>query len=202
LLDQGDMEQLERRRIVHRHSGDSEIEAIVASDPASDPVYHATVADRVTVRDILGTEVVCATRDVEIPRIVALMVSQYIGCLPIVDGRRRPVGVITKFDVVEQLDSAMRRSGRDAIPADMPKRTADDVMMPLAFAVKEHSSLAQAASLMLREDTHHVLVVGEDGSLVGVISSKDIVRWVAKHDTLSARRDASSGPPVWQPYES
>jgi hypothetical protein len=41
------VEQLEhRRRIVHRHSGDSEIEAIVASSPANDPIYRAAVARR------------------------------------------------------------------------------------------------------------------------------------------------------------
>jgi CBS domain-containing protein len=34
--------------------------------------------------------------------------------------------------------------------------------------------------MMDREDTHHVMVVDGHGMLVGVVSSKDIARWVAR----------------------
>ena len=54
--------------------------------------------------------------------------------------------------------------------------------------------------MMRTEDTHHVLVLDAVGVLVGVVSAKDIVRWVVDHDTVAVRREAGR-PPRWHPLE-
>jgi len=154
--------------------------------------YRPPIADRVSIRQIMARDLVCVRPDLDIGTVVALMIGRHVGCLPVVDERRRPIGIITKFDLVEQLDAAMHLSGFGCpLPADLSARTADDVLMPIALTLDEHATIAYASAMMVSEDTHHVLVVAGDGVLVGVVSAKDIVQWVAEHNVLSVRRDAS-----------
>lgn len=152
------------------------------------PPDDAPVAERAGgagLRAIMSNVVVCARGDLDVAAAVRLMMKHHIGCLPIVDRRRRPVGIITKFDVVELLDEAQApHPGRRAHASapDLRVRTAEEVMMPLTFTLAETSSVAHAAALMAAEDTHHVLVIGADGGLVGVVSSRDIVMWLAERE--------------------
>lgn len=180
-----------RRCTVYRRGGGS-IDAVLEGARAAraapreraasarEPPGHAPVAEDVSLRSIMAPELICVRQDLEIHRVVGLMIGRRIGCLPVVDQRRRPIGVITKFDLVEQLEAAMRASSAGhPLPQDLPARTADEVMMPIALTLDEHATVAHAAAMMASEEIHHVLVVDGDGALVGVVSAKDIVHWVA-----------------------
>jgi CBS domain-containing protein len=135
------------------------------------------------IQDIMSRDLVSVRPDVDIATVVSLMIGRHLGCLPVVNERGRPIGIITKFDLVEQLDACMHlKACGCAFPADLKVETADDVMMPIALTLDEHASVAHASAMMVSEEMHHVLVVSEDGMLVGVVSAKDIVRWVAERD--------------------
>ena len=141
-----------------------------------------TIADRVPISEIMTREVVCARHDLRIDALVPVMVRNHIGCLPVVDERGRPVGMITKLDLVEQLD----RAGDRLIP-----ETAADVMMPLAMTLDERATVAHAAAMMALEDVHHIPVVAGGGAVCGIVSTLDIVRWLARNDGFVARGSAS-----------
>jgi predicted transcriptional regulator len=55
-------------------------------------------------------------------------------------------------------------------------------MMPLAITLNQHATIAHAAAVMGLEDFHHVMVVGADHCLIGVVSTMDIARWLARND--------------------
>jgi CBS domain-containing protein len=170
-----------------------------AADDCEIP-YHAPVPDRTPLASIMRRDLICARADLDVVTITSLMIERHVGCIPVVDDHGKPIGVITKYDLVEQLAAAMRGSISGCpLPSELRAETADDVMMPLALTLDEHATIAHAAAMMTKEDTHHVLVVDAKGILVGVVSSKDIVAWVAKHDGLRMR-NASSGPPEWHPF--
>jgi CBS-domain-containing membrane protein len=176
----------------------------IAEHPSPDPEvpYHGPVADHTSLRTLMTRDLVCARADLDIAAVVSLVIGRHVGCVPVVDERGRPVGVITKFDLVEQLEAAMRGSRWGCpLPPDLRAETADDVMMPVALTLREHATIGQAAAMMMSEDTHHVLVVDETGVLIGVVSSKDIVAWVAKNDGHVTRRAHGTGAPYWRPLE-
>jgi CBS-domain-containing membrane protein len=118
-----------------------------------------------------------------------LMVRRRIGCIPVVDERGRPIGMVTKFDVVEQ--QLASRAPRAATA------TVADVMMPLAITLDERATVAHAAAMMSIEDVHHVPIVAAGGALIGVLSTMDIVRWLAANDGIvahGAAQDTTSEP--------
>ncbi|CAN5922408.1 hypothetical protein BH11MYX3_BH11MYX3_03620 [soil metagenome] len=131
----------------------------------------------------MSRNLICARPDLDIAAVVHLMLKHHIGCLPVIDDRQHPIGIITKSDLVEQLDAGMNSVGNGyPLPEDLQARCADEVMMPLAFTLSEHSTVAHACSMMILEDTHHVLVVAPGGGLVGVVSTRDIVGWLLRSD--------------------
>ena len=143
-----------------------------------------TIADRVPISEIMTRDVVCARHDLRIDALVPVMVRNHIGCVPVVDERGRPVGMITKLDLVEQLD---RIDGGDRL---IPE-TAGDVMMPLAMTLDERATVAHAAAMMALEDVHHIPVVASGGAVCGIVSTLDVVRWLARNDGFIARANAN-----------
>lgn len=158
---------------IYRGQGSETERTVWCSEPASDFERVPTVADLVPVTQIMHRELICARRDLAAEQVVDLMIRHHIGCIPVVEDPGRPIGMVTKFDVVEQLFSA----GPSATP-----RTASEMMMPLAITLGERATVAHAAALMASEDVHHVPIVDETGRMIGIVSSMDVVRWLAKND--------------------
>src|SRR4051812_26037469 len=130
-----------------------------------------TIADLVPATWIMTGDVIHAREDASVDHVMELMVQRRIGCVPIVDGRNHPIGMVTKRDLVENMVSA--RDG-EATP---PALTVAQVMMPLALTLDEHATVAHTAAMMAVEDVHHVPIVADCGRLIGIVSSFDIVRW-------------------------
>lgn len=147
-----------------------------------------TIADQIPVRRIMSRDVVCAREDLDASALIDLMVRRRIGCVPVVDERGRPIGMVTKTDVVEQQLAAVLHHAPAAA-------TAGELMMPLAITLDEHATLAHAAAMMSVEDFHHVAIVSDGGALIGVVSTMDIVRWLAANDGITARDIATVAEP-------
>jgi len=137
-----------------------------------------TIADLIPLTEIMSRHITCARRDLGADRVAELMIANHIGCVPVVEEPGRPVGMITKQDFLEQAT---------AVADDLTPRTAAELMMPLALTLDEHATVAHAAALMACEDIHHVPVVDADGRLIGLVSSMDIVRWLARNDGFASR---------------
>jgi CBS domain-containing protein len=143
---------------------------------SSTAVCVRTVADRVPITEIMAKSLVCARDDLAVDELVRLILRSHIGCVPIVDERGHPRGIVTKTDLMELL----------LTPERLGSSTAADVMMPLAIVLDERATVAHCASMMALEDFHHVMVVSCAGALIGVVSSQDVVRWLVANDSVPA----------------
>lgn len=128
-----------------------------------------TIADTIPIKAIMTRDPVTARPDLDLDALQKLFVEHHIGCVPIVDERGKPQGIVTKLDLVER-------------PGAL---TAAEVMMPLAITLNSQATIAHAAAMMSLEDCHHLLVVGANHQLIGVVSTMDVVRWLAKNDGLT-----------------
>ena len=136
-----------------------------------------TIADLVPLSEIMSRDITCARRELDAERVAELMVLNHVGCVPVVEEPGRPIGMITKLDLVGHL---VTHHGARA--GGLATQTAGTLMMPMSIALKEQATIAHAAALMASEDIHHLCVVDVEGRLVGVVSTMDIVRWLARND--------------------
>jgi len=130
-----------------------------------------TIAGLVPITQIMSERLVTARPEMPVGDLIQMLRTQHVGCVPIVNEAGRPMGIVTKLDVVECLNDG--------------RATARELMMPLAMSLESHATVGQAAALMSKEDIHHVLVVDEDRRLIGVVSALDIARWLARNDGLA-----------------
>ncbi len=137
------------------------------------PALARTIADTVPITRIMSPQVVCARPDLGLQAVIEIMVRERLGCLPIVDERLHPLGMVTKLDIVEHLVG----------PPDRVMPQVSDVMMPFAITLDEDATVAHAAALMASEDMHHVMIVS-DRRLIGVVSTMDVTRWLAGNDGM------------------
>lgn len=77
----------------------------------------------------------------------------------------------------EVLERFLEARSMEADPLD--RHTAAEIMTPDVVALPPDAEIHAAAERMLRERVHRVLVM-EDGRLVGVVSSTDVLRAVAE----------------------
>jgi len=130
---------------------------------------------RLSIQDVMTRAAITARPDTSIDTLIDLMTEHHIGCIPIVDDHGRPTGIVTKLDLIE--------CRRDARP------TAREVMMPHAMTLGPTATIAQAAARMSNEGFHHLLVVDADRKLLGVVSTLDLVRWIAGNSAPLDRPD-------------
>lgn len=143
-----------------------------------------TIAGLVPVTEIMTRDVVCVRSNLPINEVIDTIVNHHIGCLPVVDEYGWPIGMITKLDLVTPLANRVETSNGAPKWCDLAPQTAEEAMLPLALTLGHHATVAQAAALMAGEGLHHLPVVSQSGRLIGVLSTLDIVRWLARNDGM------------------
>ena len=129
-------------------------------------------ASATPVSEIMTRDVVCVSEGLGVDALVELFIQRGISGAPVVDQAGRPVGIVSKTDVLR--DGAERAGG-------LPRHaTVGDIMMPVAFCLPANESVARAAALMAFEGVHRLPIVGVEGEVVGLVSPLDVLRWLAR----------------------
>lgn len=132
------------------------------------------------VRAVMERNIVCVRPDVRVATIAALLLEWGADGVPVVDEEGHPIGMISWTDLLrERLDEAAPPAGPVEAPAHT---TAGDVMTPLVFSVVESTELSRAAALMSAEGFQQLPVVMGDGSVGGLLSTRDVARWVGSSE--------------------
>jgi len=93
------------------------------------------------------------------------MRHHHVGCLIVIDDAGAPVGVITERDLVEKV----------LVGAKEPERVqVKEVMTDKLISVTTRTSIMRAQAIMAKHKIRHLPII-EDGLMLGMISSRDIV---------------------------
>ena len=137
-----------------------------------------------TAAELMSPNPISINSDALIDEATAMLTDRGYGAAPVIDEAGRPVGVISRADIlIHERERLHRlRPSTDVIGAHGyaveevdPTRVAD-VMTPAVFSVSPDTTAAEVVKQMRELRVHHLYVVDADGSLIGVISSLDIVR--------------------------
>lgn len=126
-----------------------------------------SAADRTPLHEVMTRDVLCVMPDLDLGELSGMFLELNIGGAPVVDASCRPIGVVSKTDLI------------GGFPAGA---TVADVMMPVAYTLPESATLSRAAALMAFEGLHRIPVVSSENRVVGVITSLDVARWLAQND--------------------
>ncbi len=127
-------------------------------------------ATQVPVSEVMSPNVLTAAPSTSIAALYQAFESRGISGVPVVDDHGKPIGVVSKTDLVRAL-LEQRLDGSCRV---------DRIMTAAPFTLPDSVSLAQAAALLAFEGIHRVLLVDVDGRITGVLTSIDLARWMSQ----------------------
>lgn len=136
----------------------------VSARPADRPSFGGAEALRgaaATARDVMTTSVISVSPGESVDEAARLLTFHDISGLPVCDGRI-VVGVVSEADLIGKRGA-----------------TVSAVMTSPAVTVSESTSLEQVAEQLTQQRIRRLPVVDANGSLVGVVSRRDVLRWAA-----------------------
>jgi CBS domain-containing protein len=123
-----------------------------------------------TVAQLMDTRVRTLDPDVTVREVARKMAKESTDCVVLVQGER-PLGVITERDLVIKI------LGDDLDP---DKVLARDIMSTALITISPKASMSDAAKLMSEYKIRRLLVVDEEGSLVGIARADDLAKVLAR----------------------
>ncbi len=147
-------------------------------------------------KDIMNPQVITVTDTMDLREVAKILVEERITGAPVVDEMGTLVGVISQSDLVEYDLAAeheltveapfYRRPFDDALQPqhgfridELPADTVTDVMTPYLITVTEDTPIREVAARMASCGVHRLIVVDTDQQIRGIVTSLDVLRWVA-----------------------
>ena len=138
------------------------------------------------VKDYMSAPIYVIERNENIQRARNLMFKYGIGRLPVMDAGLL-VGIVTKYDITNRLNQAApewRRRPIDKVPIQV-------VMTEKPITIFPDATMPQAAVRLL-ENGINGLPVERDGEIVGMITSRDIMKYFSEQDLKATVGDMMS----------
>ncbi len=155
----------------------------------------AASAGATPVSKIMSRDVITVRTGTSLESIVELMLQRGLSRVPVVDEDYKPVGIVSKTDVVEETHD--RGDDEELVP-DKPVvgekgqgdpmrgfhvhaagAVVDEVMTRTLITVPQDATVSRVAELMVSRHVHGVPVVADNGELVGFVSTMDVLAWLA-----------------------
>lgn len=129
------------------------------------PMSSTEAKTGITVREIMSSPVVTVRETDTVETVSILMKEKKIGSIVIIDNANRPTGILTERDIV------VRVTALNLLPSDV---LVSQVMSSPLIAIPPETDITIAAKKMSSSSIRR-LVVTDNGVLVGIVSSKDLV---------------------------
>jgi CBS domain-containing protein len=135
-------------------------------------------AEVTPISEIMTKGALCVSIDLTAESVVKLFFDNAISGAPVIDERGHAIGVVSKTDLLRARDR-WKKGGQGP--------TVGEIMTPVAFTMKESAPISQAAALMAFEQIHRLPIVSESGEVIGIVSSIDVLRWIAETEGYLVR---------------
>lgn len=151
---------------------------------------------RQTVAEVMTTPVITVLEDDNLGHATALMTRHNLKRLPVVDGKSRLAGILSRLDVLRQVSNTPVPEVHAHLPLGSV-RTVGDVMstdIPMVYRDDTLSTIIEKFSQSL---SHRLIVIDSDGKAMGLVSDSDVVVRVQpaqKAGILNALRSLGKTP--------
>lgn len=149
---------------------------------------------RLKVENVMTREVVTATPDTPFKELARLLSEHRISGIPIVDGDRKVVGIVTEADLLwTEKDREPRRRSRflewfidgkrlaeiERVAADLRAR---DLMTDEVVTIDPQTTVREAVVKLLQAGVKRLPVVDADGKIVGIVSRRELLEPFLRND--------------------
>jgi CBS-domain-containing membrane protein len=144
---------------------------------------------RVNVAEVMTREVVTVGPNDPVSQVAEKLLEHEFTALPVIDGDRTVVGIVSDTDLLRRADMKIRMSVKKALEPSARQPFIDqlrqsplkvhEVMNRPVSTVSPDTSLATAARLMMDWRINRLPVTDRDGRLLGILGRHDLLRALA-----------------------
>jgi len=152
---------------------------------------HAVLAE-----DVMTPSPVSIREELNVHEAVVFLTERRISAAPVINEAGRPVGVVSEADILrhnrehadhlywlpqKEVDRELTLATGEhlsdkSFEVEVPDVTrVKDIMNPVIYAVRRQTHIFEVVSQLVKRRIHRLFVVDEDNSLVGVITTLDIL---------------------------
>ncbi len=168
---------LRQRRINHLPVLDSDGQLLGVITPESirqAMLQPANILKMRSVKEVMTAQVIQAPRSASVISLAELMAQHRVSCVVITESTELsmnlsfpiPVGIVTERDIVEF----------QALDIDLSQTLAETVMSTPLFSLKQEDSLWVAHQEMQQRLVRRLVVTGEQGELLGIVTQTNLLR--------------------------
>jgi len=131
------------------------------------------------ILDIMTSDPITINQDQNLSEVIKKMNEYKFNHLPVVDNQSRLMGIISESDLYKKaLQLSKETTGESYSNKILYVTKASDVMTPNPVVVSSDHSLDFAIELLL-QGQFHALPVVKDERILGIITSKDMLEYIA-----------------------
>jgi CBS domain-containing protein len=151
------------------------------------------------ISEVMERNVVCVEPELSIEALMALFLDRGLSGAPVVDRAGKLIGMVSSSDVLRELQdrgdveervSARARKWRSYgvglatgfHVTSIARATVGEIMTPLAIALHETASVAQAIALIAMKGVHRIPIVGSNGKVIGIVCAVDAMCCLARKE--------------------
>ena len=134
------------------------------------------------VKDVMTPDPACCSSNTNLQEVAQLMVDHDCGEIPVIDGEKKPTGVITDRDIV------CRAVAKGTNPLDL---TAADCMSTPAVTVRPEMTIEECGNILEENKIRRVPVVDADGRCCGIVALADIALRARENVTSEVLKEVS-----------
>jgi CBS domain-containing protein len=131
------------------------------------------ILDAETAGELMTPNPVSVSEHTMIREAAVALTNREISAFPVINEAGQPVGVLSRADIVRHHSKAMAA-------ADVRK-----IMTPTVISVATHDPAWEAIAKMTAFKVHRLFVVNGTGTLIGVITSFDVVRKLRREESAT-----------------
>lgn len=137
------------------------------------------------VKEVMATTIVTVTPKASFKTIWTTVIHKHVNALPVVDHRKKLLGIISKEDLLqslypdykEMLDVLLDEEDFESMESkmkDMFSRTAKDLMHTNVIFAYDHTPAMRALSRMIAHRVNQLPVLTEENEVIGIVTKGDI----------------------------
>ncbi|MEO1279330.1 MAG: CBS domain-containing protein [Planctomycetota bacterium] len=143
------------------------------------------------IEDIMTSELITATMDDDLEHVRGLFTRFRFRHIPIIGDEGELVGVISDRDVLANVSPFAGTINERTADANSLKRRAHQIMTRTPQTASPTEKAERAAIIMLNQRVSALPVVEQSGRLIGIVTTRDVMRWLLNRAKIDSASDAA-----------
>lgn len=132
------------------------------------------------IKHIMSSKIFSATTNSKISEVKHLMQDHHVNHIPVLSGKKL-VGLVSRVDILRSSFSDLFVKSDKASEEQLDSvATIEDIMTRDIKTIKPSSTVRDGALILLGADYNSLPVIDDNEELVGIVTTKDIIRYLVE----------------------